>query len=433
MSLVLNVEILGEYKNLSKATKGAGDSFDELGGKFSKVGKNIAKVTAGVGLGLAAAAATQIRPAINAASDLSEATNAVSVAFGDVADGILKLGENSARGLGLSSTELFGMATQFSSFATTIAGEGGNVVQVVDDITNRGADFASVFNLDVGDALAKFQSGLAGQSEPLRMFGIDLSAAAVEAHALEKGIHDGDGAMTEAEKTMARYSLLMEQTDMVTGDFANTSDGLANSQRILEATIENVRAEIGQHLLPILETIMQFILNDIIPAFVAFYEEISDPDGEAIKQIEALEQAWIVFAGTFGQVSGEIKAIDVFTWLTDSMTSVIKMATHLGTFVGEIFDGMTKIFAAGFGVGPLQNAMRATGITQVAGAMNAANMAAASIKFGNEILSPSRMDQARRDNINIELNINRAQVDADGLIRDINSTLRTNGSTAQLR
>jgi len=433
MSLVLNVEILGEYKNLSKATKGAGDSFSKLGGKFATIGKNIAKVTAGVGLGLAAAAASQIKPAINAASDLSEATNAVSVAFGDVADGILKLGENSARGLGLSSTELFGMATQFSSFAKTIAGEGGNVVSVVDDITSRGADFASVFNLDVGDALAKFQSGLAGQSEPLRMYGIDLSAAAVEAHALEKGIHDGDGAMTEAEKTMARYSLLMEQTEMVTGDFANTSDGLANSQRILEATIENVRAEIGQHLLPILETIMQFILNDIIPAFIEFYEEISDPDGEAIKQIEALEQAWITFAGTFGQVSGEIKAIDVFTWLTDSMTSVIKMATHLGTFVGEIFDGMAKIFMAGFGVGPLQNAMRATGITQVAGAMNAANRAAASIKFGNEILSPSRMDEARRNNININMNINRAQVDADGLIRDINSTLRTNGSTAQLR
>jgi len=434
MSLVLNVEILGEYKNLSKATQGASNTFSKLGGKFATIGKNIAKVTAGVGLGLAAAAASQIKPAIDAASDLSEATNAVNVAFGDVADGILKLGESSARGLGLSSTELFGMATQFSSFAKTIAGEGGNVVGVVDDITNRGADFASVFNLDVSDALAKFQSGLAGQSEPLRAYGIDLSAAAVEAHALEKGIYDGDGAMTEAEKTMARYSLLMEQTDIVTGDFANTSDGLANQQRILQAEIENVRAEIGQYFLPILQTVMSFILDEIIPAFVEFYEEISDPDGEAIKQIQALEQAWITFAGTFGQVSGEIKAIDVFTWLTDSMTSVIKMATHLGTFIGEIFDGMSKIFAAGFGVGSLQNAMRVSGIVQVAGAMNAANSAAASIKFGNEILSPSRMDSSKRSNdININMNINRATVNADNLIKDINDTLRKNGSSVIIR
>jgi len=50
MSLVLNVEILGEYKNLSKATKGANDSFKDLGKKFAKVGANIAKVTAAIGL-----------------------------------------------------------------------------------------------------------------------------------------------------------------------------------------------------------------------------------------------------------------------------------------------------------------------------------------------------------------------------------------------
>jgi len=72
MSLVLNVEILGEYKNLAKATKGAQGSFDKLGANFAKVGKNIAKVTAGIAIGLGAAIASQIKPAIDAASDLSE-------------------------------------------------------------------------------------------------------------------------------------------------------------------------------------------------------------------------------------------------------------------------------------------------------------------------------------------------------------------------
>ena len=210
MSLVLNVEILGEYKNLAKATQGASNSFSDLGKKFGKIGANIGKTTAAIGIALGVIAVTQIKKAIDAASDLSEATNAVDVSFGDAAAGILELGENAARGLGLSKTELFGIATQFSSFAETIAGEGGNIVEVVDEISQRGADFASVFNLDVGDALAKFQSGLAGQSEPLRMYGIDLSAAAVEAHALEKGITDGTTEMTEAEKVTARYSLLMQ-------------------------------------------------------------------------------------------------------------------------------------------------------------------------------------------------------------------------------
>ena len=123
MSLVLNVEILGEYKNLAKATKGAQGSFDKLGANFAKVGANIAKVTAAIGIGIGVLAVSQIKKAIDAASDLSEATNAVDVSFGDAAAGILELGENAARGLGLSKTELFGIATQFSSFAGTIAGE----------------------------------------------------------------------------------------------------------------------------------------------------------------------------------------------------------------------------------------------------------------------------------------------------------------------
>ena len=104
MSLVLNVEILGEYKKLATATKGATGTLDKLQTKFKTVGTNIAKVVGGIGLGLGAAVASQIKPAIDAASDLSEATNAVKVSFGDAAEGILELGDNAARGLGLSKT-----------------------------------------------------------------------------------------------------------------------------------------------------------------------------------------------------------------------------------------------------------------------------------------------------------------------------------------
>ena len=437
MSLVLNVEILGEYKNLSKATKGAEDTFKKLGTKFATIGKNIAKVTAGIGLGLGAAVVSQIKPAIDAASDLSEATNAVTVSFGDAAEGVLALGDNAARGLGLSKTELFGIATQFSSFAKTIAGDGGDLVGVVDQISNRGADFASVFNLEVGDALAKFQSGLAGSSEPLRAYGIDLSAATVEAYALQNGITDGSEAMTESEKVIARYGALMEQTDMVTGDFTNTSDGLANQQRIMKATLEDTRAEIGEKFMPILQDVQTFILERAIPAFQNFWGEMTDPNGEAMKQLEALGYAWEQFASTFGVASSDITSQQVFKWLGDSMVSVIKMATHMATFVGQIFEGMSKIISAGFGLGAVSMGLRGSGIAQVAGAGAAAQRAANAIKFADEYIAPSGADRARtgaaREAITINMNINRAQVDAQNLINDINRTLQTQGSTVILR
>jgi hypothetical protein len=198
-----------------------------------------------------AAVARGLKEAIDSASALGESMNAVNVTFGDAADGVHALGEESATSLGLSTEAFNALAVRFSSFAQTIAGPGGDVAGVLDDMTTRAADFASVMNIDVAQAAELFQSGLAGESEPLRQYGIDLSAAAVEAHALETGINDGTHALTEAEKVQARYSLLMQQTSKVAGDFANTADSAANRQRILAAEFENAKAKLGSALLPL--------------------------------------------------------------------------------------------------------------------------------------------------------------------------------------
>lgn len=447
MSLVLNVEILGEYKKLTAATKGAESTISKLGTKFAKVGKNIAKVTAGVGLGLGAAIASQIKPAIDAASDLGESINAVNVAFGDSAEGVLKLGDAAARGLGLSKNELFGISVQFSSFAKTIAGDGGDVVDVVDQISKRGADFASVFNLEVSDALGKFQSGLAGQSEPLRSYGIDVSAATVNAYALANGIGDGSGQLTEQEKILARYGTIMEQTDMVTGDFVNTSDGLANQQRITKAEFENLRAEIGNTFLPIMNDLQGYILNTVIPAFQDFWAAFTDPNGEAQSQLKATGDAMTKFAETFGIASNDITSQQVFNWLGDSIISTMRLLTHLSVFTQETFAGIGMMFSA---TPFLQNPVQYfkdinAGAARMAGALGKANAAAAAITFAPDITSGAGNEQRLMNSqpaqrfdqfgqpITVNVNINRANVDARQLIDEINDVLKTQGSTSLLR
>jgi len=74
--------------------------------------------------------------------------------------------------------------------------------------------------------------------------------------------------MTEAEKVQARYGLIMEQTAQMSGDFANTSDGLANSQRILAAEMENAKATIGEALVPVMQTLMGAV-SPVLEAFTA--------------------------------------------------------------------------------------------------------------------------------------------------------------------
>lgn len=267
MAQQITIDIVAETQKLRKG-------IDEVNGKVGSIQKtadNVNKITGSlVGIGAAAqglgAVGGFFNGAVDSASDLGESLNAVNVAFGDSADEILKLSEAAATGVGLSRTEFNAAATQFSAFANTIAGDGGDVAGTVDDITKRAADFASVYNLDVDDALAKFQSGLAGSSEPLRAFGVDLSAAAVEAYAVEAGIIAEGEALTEAQKVQARYGALLEQTSKTQGDFANTSDSLANTQRIAAAEQANLSAELGETFLPVM-TELNKILRVAIGAF----------------------------------------------------------------------------------------------------------------------------------------------------------------------
>jgi hypothetical protein len=211
--------------------------------------------------------------AVGAASDLAESANAVSVSFGDAADRILKLGENASTAVGLSAKDFNGFAVQFAGFTRQLTTADKDIVDVTDELTVRIADFASVMNLDVPDAATKFQSALAGSTEPMRAFGIDVSAAAVQTYALENGITSNAAAMTEAEKVQARYGLIMEQTAQMSGDFANTSDGLANSQRILAAEMENAKATIGEAMVPALQGVMG-VVKPVLEAFTALPKEM---------------------------------------------------------------------------------------------------------------------------------------------------------------
>jgi hypothetical protein len=158
---------------IDKTTSGATKKLDKFGASATKAG--IVMVSA------AAAGAGAVYKLAQGASNLAESVNAVTVTFGDAADGILQLGEEAATAVGLSKAEFNGLAVQFSSFAETVAGEGGNVVGTMDELTTRVADFASVMNLDVPEAARIFQSALAGETEPIKKFGIDLSAASVAA------------------------------------------------------------------------------------------------------------------------------------------------------------------------------------------------------------------------------------------------------------
>jgi len=173
----------------------------ELGGaekRLDKVGAGMTKMGAGA-MAAAGVVAVGLWKIGSGASDLAESINAVNVTFGEAADGVLELGENAAKSVGLSKREFGMLAVQFSAFADKIAGSGGNVVGTLDEMTTRAADFASVMNIDVAEAARIFQSALAGEQEPIKKFGIDLSAAAASVRVREQHHQSWGGTVCHGE------------------------------------------------------------------------------------------------------------------------------------------------------------------------------------------------------------------------------------------
>jgi len=250
LQLVIDAE-----NKTNKAFTEVNSKLDKVKGKLATMQPAFKKMAVAGGIAFGAISAG-VGLAITGASNLEESINAVEVVFGKASEGILKLSEDAATAVGLSKTEFNELSVQFSNFAQIAAGEGGDVVETMAELTGRASDFASVMNIDVAQAATLFQSGLAGQTEPLRRYGIDLSAAAVKHHALASGIIDVDREMSETEKVQARYSLLMEATEKTAGDFANTSDSLANRQRILKSQVTNLTATLGNSFIPIIEKIL---------------------------------------------------------------------------------------------------------------------------------------------------------------------------------
>lgn len=82
MSLLLNVEILGEFRNLTAATKGAQGELNTLNGKAAAISGSIHKAFAGIGIGLSFAwVARELNDAAKAASDDAVSLTALDTAL----------------------------------------------------------------------------------------------------------------------------------------------------------------------------------------------------------------------------------------------------------------------------------------------------------------------------------------------------------------
>lgn len=266
MSQKIQIEITGDSKDLERALGRAGKSTQTFGEKVAK-GAKVAGLALGAGLLVLG------KKSSDAASNLNESMNAVSVVFGRAADKIKAFSNIAATEAGLSARAFNELVTPIGAALQNVGLGADKAASASINLAKRAADMASVFNVDVSEAMEAIQAGLRGEADPLERFGVGLSDAAVTAKALKMGLGKTADALGPNAKAQARLALIMEQTNRVSGDFKRTSDDLANKQRINAAEAENTAATFGQALLPAME-MFQSILRSTL-GFLAKHETLT--------------------------------------------------------------------------------------------------------------------------------------------------------------
>ncbi len=234
--------------------------------QVDKFGSTLKKLAGTVGLAFGTAALVNFgKESLMLASDIEEVQNVIDVTFGRGAKQIEEFAKSAAEAYGLSELS----AKQYTGTMGAMLKSSGLAVGAAQEmsiaLTGLTGDLASFYNLDTDTAFEKIRSGISGETEPLKQLGINMSVANLEAYALTQGITKSYNAMSQAEQVMLRYNYLVSVTADAQGDFARTSNSLANQLRILSLNFDQLKIAVGNALMPIAQAVLPGI-NAIISA-----------------------------------------------------------------------------------------------------------------------------------------------------------------------
>ncbi|MDG4801724.1 hypothetical protein [Micromonospora sp. WMMD980] len=211
-----------------------------------------------------------LKDAITQASDLGEAANKLKTVFGSATDQVMAFAGKGAQQLGQSNLAIQNAAATFGVYGKAAGLAGKENAAFSTQLVQLSTDLASFYNTDPSQAMEAIAAGLRGESEPLRQYGVLLDDATLRNEALRLGlIKTTKQALTPQQRVLAAQAAIMKQTKVAQGDFAKTSGGLANQQRILTAQWEDAKAKLGQAFLPAVTSVVRALNSGLGPAVKA--------------------------------------------------------------------------------------------------------------------------------------------------------------------
>lgn len=345
----LTVEILGDARSALKSFDDTSGGASKLADDFTNFGKKVA-----VGFAAVATGATIIgKQVVDAASDFNEVTSKTNVIFGDASQAVFDFAKTAAGSFGQSMSQALDGASTFGIFGKAAGLTGKDLAGFSTNLVGLASDMASFSNTTPQEAIDALGAALRGESEPIRRYGVMLNDAVLKQKAMELGIYDGNGALTSQQKILAAQAAIMDQTADAQGDFARTSDGLANQQRILSAQFENTKIRLGQALLPIalkVATVFADIIDKVAPLAERFLPVLADTLQKGAERIREIGSAIAKFLQPYIEkitnwIRENTDIVKVFFGVIAG-AAVVAGVVALGASIAALFNPITLAIGA---------------------------------------------------------------------------------------
>lgn len=211
-------------------------------------------------MGVVRTGARVIASWITQSNQYIEDLNLFTASMGKYAEEAQNYAEAVSEALGIDPGEFMRNQGVFNTIISGFGVASDKAYLMSKNLTQLGYDIASFFNISFEDAMQKLQSGIAGELEPLRRLGYDLSVARLQEEALALGIEKKVSAMTQAEKSQLRYYAIMTQVTTAQGDMARTLNAPANQLRVLQAQVTQCARALGNIFIPALNAVLPYAI-----------------------------------------------------------------------------------------------------------------------------------------------------------------------------
>ncbi len=201
---------------------------------------------------------------VELASDANETLNLLDAAFGNNSQAVQDWSADFATAAGRSEFGMREMSGQLGAVLNPLMEKNQELAaNMSTTFAGLAVDLGSFFNTADDQALNALRSGLTGEAEALKKFGVVMNESTLSAFALSTGITKNVKDMSIAEKTALRYEFILDQTALAQGDAARTSEGWANATKGLLTSLKDLGTRLGLTILPFAEKVVIVTRNAI--------------------------------------------------------------------------------------------------------------------------------------------------------------------------